>query len=181
MRRITVRRDECGYVKQMAGEAKRTGGDKRVSGALPCPWSITCYGGGGGRQSTPSTVSGPVSKSRALLEDSVGGVAELRRSSGTAAGPEELAGHAAGVLTSSRYEWMFWDAALRGKGGGCRVALTFIFPREGEVRQGDDMPKHHQRIELYYESTAADLPSWFAHGRGGNHIELWQQVAAFSA
>ncbi|MDA1129317.1 MAG: alpha/beta hydrolase [Chloroflexi bacterium] len=38
-------------------------------------------------------------------------------------------------------------------------------------------------IELYYESHGAESSPAiiFAHGRGGNHLSWWQQVAAFSA
>ena len=38
-------------------------------------------------------------------------------------------------------------------------------------------------IDLYYESHGDDsAPAIvFAHGRGGNHMSWWQQVAAFSA
>lgn len=45
------------------------------------------------------------------------------------------------------------------------------------------MPKANiNGIDLYYESTGDDsAPAIiFAHGRGGNHISWWQQVAAFS-
>ena len=37
-------------------------------------------------------------------------------------------------------------------------------------------------IDLYYESHGSDSAPTivFAHGRGGNHMSWWQQVAAFS-
>ena len=35
-------------------------------------------------------------------------------------------------------------------------------------------------IELYYESHGSGPAIVFAHGRGGNHISWWQQVARFS-
>ncbi len=35
-------------------------------------------------------------------------------------------------------------------------------------------------IELYYESHGEGPVIVFSHGRGGNHISWWQQVAAFS-
>ncbi len=46
------------------------------------------------------------------------------------------------------------------------------------------MPKAQiNGTELYYESHGEDsAPAIiFAHGRGGNHMSWWQQVAAFSA
>ena len=45
------------------------------------------------------------------------------------------------------------------------------------------MPKAPiNRIDLYYESHGDEsAPAIiFAHGRGGNHLSWWQQVAAFS-
>ena len=35
-------------------------------------------------------------------------------------------------------------------------------------------------IELYYESHGSGPAIVFAHGRGGNHMSWWQQVARFS-
>lgn len=35
-------------------------------------------------------------------------------------------------------------------------------------------------IELYYESHGAGVAAVFAHGRGGNHLSWWQQVAGFA-
>ncbi len=35
-------------------------------------------------------------------------------------------------------------------------------------------------IELYYECHGGGPPMVFAHGRGGNHMSWWQQVARFS-
>ncbi len=35
-------------------------------------------------------------------------------------------------------------------------------------------------IELYYESHGDGSPIVFAHGRGGNHLSWWQQVARFA-
>ena len=36
-------------------------------------------------------------------------------------------------------------------------------------------------IELYYESHGSGPAIVFAHGRGGNHMSWWQQVARFSS
>ena len=35
-------------------------------------------------------------------------------------------------------------------------------------------------IDLYYESHGSGPAIVFAHGRGGNHMSWWQQVARFS-
>ena len=44
------------------------------------------------------------------------------------------------------------------------------------------MPKAQiNGIELYYESHGSGPAIVFAHGRGGNHISWWQQVARFSS
>ena len=44
------------------------------------------------------------------------------------------------------------------------------------------MPKAQiNGIELYYESHGSGPAIVFAHGRGGNHISWWQQVAQFSS
>ncbi|MCH8744730.1 MAG: alpha/beta hydrolase, partial [Chloroflexi bacterium] len=36
-------------------------------------------------------------------------------------------------------------------------------------------------IELYYESHGEGPAIVFSHGRGGNHLSWWQQMASFSS
>ena len=103
----------AGYVNHMLATAGREGLGPAAAALLPCPWTYhllreelgasehPLYG-----QWTQFYVSG-------LLEDSVAAWRGFVDRQARLAGTEELAAMRQAFLTSSRYEFMFWDAAYR--------------------------------------------------------------------
>ena len=111
--RVEASPTNAGYVNHMLATAGREGLGPAAAALLPCPWTYhllreelgpsehPLYG-----QWTQFYVSG-------LLEDSVAAWRGFVDRQARQAGPEERAAMRQAFLTSSRYEYMFWDAAYR--------------------------------------------------------------------
>ena len=103
----------AGYVNFMLATVNREGLGPSAAALLPCPWTYHLLREELGqsehplyRQWTGFYVSG-------LLEDSVAAWRGFVDRQAQQAGPEELEAMRQAFLTSSRYEYMFWDAAYR--------------------------------------------------------------------
>ena len=113
VQRATPSPTNAGYVNHMLAHASRYGLGPTAAALLPCPWTYhelrhelgqsehPLYG-----QWTGFYVSG-------ALQESVDAWRNLLDQAARQAGPEELEVMREAFLTSSRYEYMFWDMAHR--------------------------------------------------------------------
>ncbi len=104
------------YVNHMLTTAAQYGLGPTAAALLPCPWTYHELKDEIGpsehplyRQWTGFYVAG-------FLQDSVNAWRGLVDTAAAQAGPQELAAMREAFLTSSRYEYMFWDMAYRMEG-----------------------------------------------------------------
>ena len=103
----------AGYVNHMLAVANREGLGPTAAAMLPCPWTYHLLREELGQSEHPLYGQWTGFYVSGLLEDSVNAWRSFVDRQAETASPEELESMRQAFLTSSRYEWMFWDAALR--------------------------------------------------------------------
>ena len=102
-----------GYVNHMLSVANREGLGPTAAALLPCPWTYHLLREELGQSEHPLYGQWTSFYVSGLLEDSVNAWRAFVDRQAEHASPEELEAMRQAFLTSSRYEYMFWDAALR--------------------------------------------------------------------
>ena len=103
----------AGYVNFMLATAGREGLGPAAAALLPCPWTYHLLREELGQSEHPLYGQWTHFYVSGLLEDSVAAWRGFVDRQARQAGPEELEAMRQAFLTSSRYEYMFWDAAYR--------------------------------------------------------------------
>ena len=103
----------AGYVNHMLAVANRDGLGPTAAALLPCPWTYHLLREEVGPSEHPIYGKWTSFYVAGLLEDSVAAWRSFVDRQAQQAGPEELEAMRRAFLISSRYEWMFWDAAYR--------------------------------------------------------------------
>ncbi len=103
----------AGYVNHMLSVANREGLGPTAAAMLPCPWTYHLLREELGQSEHPLYGQWTNFYVSGLLEDSVNAWRSFVDRQAEHAGPEELEAMRQAFLTSSRYEYMFWDAAYR--------------------------------------------------------------------
>ena len=103
----------AGYVNHMLAVANREGLGPTAAAMLPCPWTYHLLREELGQSEHPLYGQWTSFYVSGLLEDSVAAWRSFVDRQAEYASPEELEAMRQAFLTSSRYEWMFWDAAYR--------------------------------------------------------------------
>ena len=103
----------AGYVNHMLATAGREGLGPAAAALLPCPWTYHLLREELGPSEHPLYGQWTQFYVAGLLEDSVAAWRGFVDRQARQAGPEERAAMRQAFLTSSRYEYMFWDAAYR--------------------------------------------------------------------
>ncbi len=103
----------AGYVNHMLSVANREGLGPTAAALLPCPWTYHLLREEVGQSEHPIYGQWTHFYVSGLLEDSVAAWRGFVDRQAEHASPEELESMRQAFLTSSRYEYMFWDAALR--------------------------------------------------------------------
>ena len=103
----------AGYVNHMLAVANREGLGPTAAALLPCPWTYHMLREELGQSEHPLYGQWTSFYVSGLLEDSVNAWCSFVDRQAQHASPEELESMRQAFLTSSRYEWMFWDAAYR--------------------------------------------------------------------
>ena len=106
----------AGYVNHMLAVANREGLGPTAAAMLPCPWTYHLLREELGQSEHPLYGQWTSFYVSGLLEDSVAAWRSFVDRQAEHASPEELESMRQAFLTSSRYEWMFWDAAYRREG-----------------------------------------------------------------
>ena len=106
----------AGYVNHMLAVANREGLGPTAAAMLPCPWTYHLLREELGQSEHPLYGQWTSFYVSGLLEDSVEAWRSFVDRQAEHASPEELEAMRQAFLTSSRYEWMFWDAAFRREG-----------------------------------------------------------------
>ena len=112
-RRTPISPTNLAYCNHMISAASLGSWATGIAALLPCPWTYHELGEVVGRIDHP--VFGPWSAVYAdgLLEEGVNLWRELLDEAAEGASAEERAAILDAFLTSSRYEWMFWEMAYR--------------------------------------------------------------------
>ncbi len=103
----------AGYVNHMLATANREGLGPTAAAMLPCPWTYHLLREELGQSEHPLYGQWTSFYVSGLLEDSVTAWRSFVDRQARQAGAEELDAMRQAFLTSSRYEYMFWDAAYR--------------------------------------------------------------------
>ena len=103
----------AGYVNHMLATAGREGLGPAAAALLPCPWTYHLLREELGASEHPLYGQWTQFYVAGLLEDSVAAWRGFVDRQARQGGPEERAAMRQAFLTSSRYEYMFWDAAYR--------------------------------------------------------------------
>ena len=106
----------AGYVNHMLAVANREGLGPTAAAMLPCPWTYHLLREELGQSEHPLYGQWTSFYVSGLLEDSVAAWRSFVDRQAEHASSEELEAMRQAFLTSSRYEWMFWDAAYRREG-----------------------------------------------------------------
>ena len=96
----------------MLSVANREGLGPTAAAMLPCPWTYHLLREELGQSEHPLYGQWTSFYVSGLLEDSVAAWRSFVDRQAEHAGPEELEAMRQAFITSSRYEYMFWDAAL---------------------------------------------------------------------
>ena len=113
LRRTPISPTNLAYCNHMIGAASLSSWATGIASLLPCPWTYHELGEVVGKIDHP--VFGPWSAvyAEGLLEEGVNLWRELLDEAGRSASQEEQAVIADAFMTSSRYEYMFWEMAYR--------------------------------------------------------------------
>lgn len=113
VRRTPISPTNLAYCNHMISAASVGSWATGIAGLLPCPWTYHALGDVVGKIDHP--VFGPWSAvyAEGLLEEGVFLWRELLDEVGGVASHEEQAAIAKAFLTSSRYEYMFWEMAYK--------------------------------------------------------------------
>ena len=106
----------AGYVNHMLAVANREGLGPTAAALLPCPWTYHLLREEVGQSEHPIYGQWSNFYVSGLLEDSVAAWRSFVDRQAEQAGPEELEAMRQAFMTSSRYEYMFWEAAHRREG-----------------------------------------------------------------
>lgn len=101
------------YVNHMMVTAARYGLGPTAAALLPCPWTYHGLKGEVGPSEHPLYSQWTGFYVAGFLQDSVNAWRGFVDAAAAQAGPPELAAMRDAFLTSSRYEYMFWDMAYR--------------------------------------------------------------------
>ncbi len=101
------------YVNHMLATVNREGLGPTAAALLPCPWTYHLLREELGQSEHPLYGQWTSFYVSGLLEDSVAAWRSFVDRQAQQAGAEELEAMRQAFLTSSRYEYMFWDAAYR--------------------------------------------------------------------
>ena len=116
VRRTPISPTNLAYCNHIISAASLGSWATGIAALLPCPWTYHELGEVVGKIEHP--VFGPWSAvyAEGLLEEGVAMWRELLDAAGEAASEEERVAIAEAFVTSSRYEWMFWEMAYRKEG-----------------------------------------------------------------
>ncbi len=113
VQRVKASPANAGYVNHMLATANREGLGPTAAALLPCPWTYHLLREELGQSEHPLYGQWTSFYVSGLLEDSVAAWRSFVDRQAREAGAEELEAMRQSFVTSSRYEYMFWDAAYR--------------------------------------------------------------------